>query len=88
MFSIQLLSGSIYTGGSRTFQESPRVILYDVLNGFMEICEHIKKMSARSILMNHSNSLEPLPFPDGEFDLIRLQKIGLGVPEDEVKQTQ
>ncbi|THH07378.1 hypothetical protein EW145_g3428 [Phellinidium pouzarii] len=31
----------------------------------------------------HGNFLEPLPFADGEFDLARMQNIGLGVPEDE-----
>lgn len=35
-------------------------------------------------LLIHYISLEPLPFADGEFDLARMQNIGLGVPEDEV----
>ena len=29
-------------------------------------------------------SLEELPFPDAEFDFVRIRNIGLGIPEDEV----
>ncbi|KAI5122767.1 hypothetical protein M0805_009849 [Coniferiporia weirii] len=38
---------------------------------------------ARRVQWVHGNFLEPLPFADGEFDLARMQNIGLGVPEDE-----
>lgn len=30
-------------------------------------------------------SLEKLPFDDEEFDYVRMSRIGLGVPEDEVR---
>ena len=48
------------------------------------ILSHSGRISLLTLRVLCFSSLEPLPFRDREFDMVRIQNIGLGVPEDEV----
>ena len=49
----------------------------------MEICELLECLTSE-LCSDFKCSLDGLPFPDEEFDFVRISFIGLGVPEDEV----